>query len=121
MILSIVTLNYKKPQLTIGCITSLYEIHRNEFEINNFEIVIVDNDSQDKSVETINNHILKNKYKNVHIIANKHNTGFGAGNNLGAKKAKGTYVCFLNNDTLVKDTGLSGIVSYLDTNREITI
>src|SRR5437868_6996195 len=117
MKLSLVTLNYKKPQLIIGCISSLYKIHKEEFEKNNFEVIIVDNSSQDNSVEIIGNHIKKFKYKNIYVIANKKNEGFGAGNNVGAKNAQGFYICFLNNDTVVKDAGLSDMVSYLDSNK----
>jgi len=108
--LSLITLNYKKSQLTINCITSLYKMFKKEFDDNIFEVVIVDNASGDNSIENIQEAIKENQYKNMHLIANHTNSGFGSGNNLGVSKAKGKYICFLNNDTLVKDTGLLDMV-----------
>lgn len=53
---------------------------------------MVDNASVDNTVDVIK------KFKNVHLILSKQNLGFGRGNNLGAKNAKGEYLIFLNPD-----------------------
>src|SRR6185312_144681 len=99
MLVSIVTLNYKKKDLTIACITSLWEQYKSEFQDNKMEVIIVDNDSQDDSVETIRNEIKEKHFENMHVVANATNAGFGAGCNLGAAKSKGEFILFLNNDT----------------------
>lgn len=121
MKLSIITLNYKKPNLTIACLKSLYEQYKKEFESSEFECIVVDNNSQDNSVPVIQDEIKKHTYKNVRLIANKYNAGFGAGNNLGAFKSKGKYSLFLNNDTQVKDKNLIRMVSYMDNHSDIAI
>lgn len=86
-----------------------------------FEAVVVDNDSEDDSVSAIKKAIKKNKCKNVNLIANPKNSGFGGGNNFGAKRAKGDYLCFLNNDTTIEDKGLFDMVSYMDEHKDVAI
>jgi GT2 family glycosyltransferase len=85
------------------------------------EIIIVDNDSQDESVKTIKEFILKNKYNNTLLIENDENSGFSKGCNLGAKKAKGDYILFLNNDTVVEDNGIYKMAKYMEENPEASI
>lgn len=121
MLLSIVTLNYKKPDLTLACVASLHEQFSKEFEADDVELIVVDNDSQDESVEKLQEGIKKNSYKNTQVIANTENGGFGKGNNVGANAAKGDFVLFLNNDTLVKDKGIMEMARYMEKNEEVAI
>jgi GT2 family glycosyltransferase len=121
MLLSIVTLNYKKKDLTRSCLESLYEQFEKEFTNGTIEQIIVDNASEDGSVEFLREEIKKKKYKNVHLIANKENGGFGKGCNIGADAGHGKYLLFLNNDTVVKDTGLLNMTTYMDEHPEIAI
>ena len=121
MLLSIVTLNYKKKELTIACIESLYEHFKNEFESGHMEIIIVDNDSQDDSVPTFEKLVKEKKYKNIQIIKNPTNAGFGSGCNTGAKKAKGEFILFQNNDTVVEDDGIIKMAEYMKEHSDIAI
>lgn len=121
MKLSIVTLNYNKPELTINCLTSIYKQYEKEFSDNTFECIVVDNNSEDDSVKILRETIKKNSYKNVTVINHKENKGFGAGNNVGARAAKGIYILFLNNDTQVKDSGIKKMVNYMEQHVEAAI
>ncbi len=121
MVLSIITLNYKKVDLTINCIKSLYAQFGEKFGNNTIELIIVDNASGDGSVEVLKKTIHQEKYKNIHVSANSENAGFGKGCNLGAKTAKGKYILFLNNDTFVKDKGIYDMVTFLDQHQEAAI
>src|SRR5437868_13208205 len=105
MLLSIVTLNYKKPNLTLACMASLHEHYKKEFEDDKMELIVVDNDSQDDSVEMLKKEIKEKHFENTHLIANSENSGFGKGCNIGALAAKGDSIVFLNNDTEVSDSG----------------
>ena len=94
-----VILNYITENDTIECVDSII----NNCKENNFEIVIVDNDSPNKS--GIN---LKNRYKDkklIHVIISKKNLGFANGNNLGFKYAKEKlnpdFIILCNSDTQV--------------------
>lgn len=120
MRLSIITINFKKPLLTIACVASIFAAYKTFFEKNEFELLIVDNFSQDDSVVILEKEIKKQKYKNVHVIAHKENNGFGGGNNFGVKHAKGDTVLFLNNDTIV-GKGLDEMLSFLSEHPEIGI
>jgi GT2 family glycosyltransferase len=119
MLLSIITLNYKKPHLTLACLESLYEQFGDEFEKGNVELLIVDNASGDDSVAVLRQ--ATSDKRHVKIIANEENAGFSAGCNLGAASAKGKYFLFLNNDTVVKDKGLLAMVEYMDEHPDVAI
>ena len=120
MQLSIITLNYRKPSLTLACVESLYAVYNQEFITDNFEVIIVDNFSQDNSLLQIKEEIKKRRYTNCKVIASENNGGFGAGNNLGAKQAKGQIILFLNNDTQVK-SGLKEMVDFLAKHDDVKI
>ena len=72
----------------------------------NLEIIVVDNNSSDDSVEFI----LKN-FPATKIIRNPENFGFAKANNIGISQAKGQYLFFLNNDTEVEPRCLEKLVA----------
>ena len=121
MLVSIVTLNYKKPELTINCVFSLWKQFKKEFENNDLELIIIDNASGDNSKELIEKEIKEKKYKNIKFIESGVNGGFGKGCNLGAEKSKGDYILFLNNDTQIKDNGILSMARYMKVHPEIAI
>lgn len=113
MKLSIITINFRKPLVTLACVDSAYSAYANLFEKGDYELLIVDNQSGDDSIKVLENEIKKKKYKNVWVLAHKENNGFGGGNNYGAMHAKGTYLLFLNNDTILKE-GLDTMLTYFE-------
>lgn len=121
MKLSIITLNFKKKDLTLLCVQSLYKLYQKQFERKEFEIIVVDNLSQDGSVEYLQKVFAKEKYVGVTLLPNTENAGFGKGCNFGAEHAKGEYLLFLNNDTQVLDTGFMGMTDFLDSRPHIGI
>lgn len=66
-----------------------------------FELIIVNNGSSDETKKFLPGII--RKFDNVAAINLPTNLGFGGGNNVGFKKAKGKFICFLNNDVVVKN------------------
>ncbi len=119
MKLSIISLNYKKPELTVSSMESLWKQYKDEFENDDFEYIVVDNSSKDSSFEKLQNEV--KKYKNFHVFENETNTGFGGGNNLGVTKAKGEYLLFLNNDTEAEDKGILRMLEYIQEHNDIGI
>ena len=83
VILSIIIVTYNTKNLTLQCIESIITSYKEELKKGLFELILVDNNSSDNTVATINKNYLK-------IIENKENVGFTRGNNIGARKAKGT-------------------------------
>ena len=101
---AIILLNYNGLKDTSECLESLKKIN---FE--NFEIIVVDNDSKNNEAD-----ILENNFKNfAKIIKSKENTGFAEGNNIGIRYALNNnheYILILNNDTIVQPDFLKNIV-----------
>ena len=89
ILISIIILNYHVKKELFDCLQSII----NSRPKVNYEIIIVDNDE----VKTIKKDLLK-KFPKVLYVPNE-NKGFGQGNNVGAKYAKGQYFFFLNPDT----------------------
>ena len=78
------------------------------------EIIVVDNNSNDGSIEMIQKYGSK-----VKLVENRRNLGFGSANDRGAKHAKGKYLMFLNSDTIVPKNTFSEIIKFLDQNEEV--
>lgn len=109
---SVIIVNYNTYLLTRNCIRSIYD---NTIGLN-YEIIVVDNDSRDNSVEQ-----LKNEFPNLTLIANKDNLGFGQANNIGVSKAVGQYVFLLNSDTILHNNAISIFYDFFNDNRNLNI
>ena len=92
-----VILHYRTDLDTIDCINSILKIN------GKFDIVIVDNASNNGSIENVENEF--KAYKNIYIVKNEKNLGFADGNNIGYQFAKkqlmANMIAVLNNDVLV--------------------
>ncbi len=95
MDLSIIIINYKTKKITADCLKSIL----NSTDKLKKEVIVVDNGSDDGSIE-----YLKKHFPTIKIYSSGGNLGFARGNNFGAKKAKGKYIWLLNSDTLLKKT-----------------
>lgn len=99
---SIIILNYKRSKDTIECLKGVFLMDHPNI---NMKVYLVDNASNDNSLEEIkeSNTYQKNKQK-IEIIENKQNYGFAKGNNIGLKRSivdGFEYAMVLNNDTLL--------------------
>jgi GT2 family glycosyltransferase len=98
--LSIITISYNTRDILTDCIESVIKYTKGI----TYEIIVVENDSKDGSLERIKE--LEKKYSQVKLLDAKANIGFGRANNLGAKKAQGEYLLLLNSDTLIFDNAI---------------
>jgi GT2 family glycosyltransferase/tetratricopeptide (TPR) repeat protein/glycosyltransferase involved in cell wall biosynthesis len=85
----------------------------------NYEIIIVDNASSDGTVKYLKQ--LSKKHRHIKTYFNKENRGFAAGNNQAVKKANGAYIMILNNDILVGENWLSGMMRALHMDERIGV
>lgn len=67
----------------------------------NIELIIVDDCSQDNSVETIEHFINCNQDKRITLITHDSNKGQLASMITGLKAANGTFVCFIDSDDII--------------------
>ncbi len=110
MDLSIIIVNYNVKEFLQNLVQSIYKAVANL----SYEIIIVDNCSEDGSVEFI-----KSKFPEVTLIANKENLGFSKANNIGLKKSKGDYLLLLNPDTVVGEDTLVRMINFLKESKEV--
>jgi len=108
-LLSIITINYNQAETTNALLRSLQNI-----EWENFEVIVVDNNSKEEDFRNINT-----EYNNVQIIRNSRNLGFAGGNNTGIKVARGQFILLLNNDTEVDEDFAEPMISLLQSDSTI--
>lgn len=90
----IIIVNWNGKQDTLTCLSSLHSL-----DYSNYQIVIVDNGSNDGSISAI-----KLQFPHHLLLENHTNLGFTGGNNVGIQYAlnhKADFILLLNNDTKV--------------------
>jgi len=93
---SIIVTNWNGEDWIVRCLSSLQLSARHTQKP--YEIIVVDDDSSDQSVE-----LIKKKFPKVHLIQNAKNKGYAFSTNRGVKAAKGKYVVLCNNDLAAKE------------------
>ena len=88
--LSIITINYNGLNDTCGLIDTL------PLGDESLEVIVVDNASKEDEAS-----VIEQRYPKVRVVRSDRNLGFAGGNNLGIKAARGKYLFFINNDTLL--------------------
>nr|WP_294682093.1 glycosyltransferase family 2 protein [uncultured Anaerotignum sp.] len=109
----IILLNYRGFEDTSSCIDSLHQI-----DYPSYEVVVVDNCSNDGSYEQ-----LREKYSDCIFLLAPGNDGFSAGNNIGIHYALdhgADYVLMLNNDTVVKPDFLTRMMESVNEDTVVT-
>ena len=91
-ILSIIIVNWNNKNLLEDCLKSICDTQNCE----NYEIVVVDNNSNDGSVD-----LIKKEFPKVKLIENEKNLGFAKANNQAIRISKAKYIMLLNNDTII--------------------
>ncbi len=109
MKLSVIIVNYNVKHFLEQCLISVGKA----IEGINAEIIVVDNNSVDGSMEMV-----ASKFPLVKTILNKENTGFSKANNQGIKISKGEYVLLLNPDTLVEEDTFSKCIQFMDSHAD---
>lgn len=106
---SVIIPNWNGRYLLKDCLRSLQKQTFKEFEV-----IVVDNGSQDNSVEFI-----RKKFPKVKTITLNKNYGFAKAINEGVKASKAKYVVFLNNDTAVDNRWLESLVACVKKHPEV--
>lgn len=105
MDVSVVIVNYNVKEFVQNLLHSLEKATRSI----KAEIIIVDNASDDGSVE-----LISEKFPDVKLVASKENLGFGKANNVGFRLAQGKYIFILNPDTLVQEDTLEKLIAFFE-------
>ncbi len=105
--LSVIIVNYNVKEFLKNLIDSIKKASQNLF----IEIIVIDNASDDGSVEFI-----REKIPEIILIANKSNEGFGKANNQGLKIAEGKFILLINPDTLVAEDTFIKMMDFFNAN-----
>ena len=108
MDLSIVIVNFNTRELTKQTIDAVCDSTQNI----DYEIIVAENSTSSKDSYPTDD-------KRVKLISGLPNNGFGNACNIGAAKAIGRYVLFLNSDTLMQNGTLEKCVDYMDTHSDV--
>lgn len=110
MKISIVIPCFNMEKYLAECLDSLY---RQDLPLTDFEVIIVNDESEDRTLHVAKNYAVK--YHNIKII-DKKNGGVGAARNSGLNLATGTYVYFLDADDLISNDSLAILLKTLEEN-----
>lgn len=108
---SIIIVNFNGLSYLSNCLHSVHATCGDDVEI-----IVVDNNSTDGSVEQ-----LVRDFPDLWLIRGAENIGFGAANNLGAKQASGEFLVFLNPDTVVTPGWLDPLLDVFESDPEVGI
>lgn len=86
---SVIIANYQGEELLPPCLESVISQETGA----PYEIIVVDDGSNDGSVE-----LVSRRYPQVRLVVNHRNRGPAAAKNIGAGEARGEYIAFLDND-----------------------
>ena len=106
--LSVSIVNTNSRELLLACLETLDGVPA--------EIVVLDNASEDGSVEAV-----RERFPDVRVLAQGFRAGFGANHNTVIRATTGRYVYVLNEDTTAEDWAFERIVEYLDANPRVAV
>lgn len=112
MEISIIINNYKTRGLLKQCLKGIYAFPPSV----DFEIIVIDNNSGDGSVEMV-----KSNFPAVKVIASDQNLGHHKGNNLGIRNSTGKYVLILNTDIALMDRAIDKLYRFMETHPEVAL
>lgn len=109
MKLSVIIVNYNVKAYLDQCLRSVQEALKGMAG----EVFVVDNMSTDGSVEMV-----RQRFPEVHLIANRENVGFSRANNQAIRECTGEYVLLLNPDTVVGEDVFEKVMTFMDAHPE---
>ena len=105
MTLSIIIVNFNVKYFLEQCLYSVLKSSKGLA----VELIVVDNNSSDGSLD-----YLKPRFPEATFISNNTNVGFAKACNQGVSQSTGSYILFLNPDTLIGEDSLSRCIEFLD-------
>jgi hypothetical protein len=111
-LVSIIISNFNGKNYVEACLSSVLKT-----DYSNFEVVFVDNASTDGSLSIVENSFGRDS--RLRIVRNNTDLGFSTANNIGFKHASGSYIAFLNNDTVVDSQWLNYLIEAFESDNTI--
>lgn len=108
ILVSFIIINYKTPDIVKENINSIEKNIKSVI----FEIIVVDNASNDNSVENI-----KNNCSDINVVSLENNIGYGGAVNAGAAVAKGHFLIILNSDIILVEDKIAELIDFYRNNK----
>jgi len=106
-VISVIVVTWNNEQEVTNCLTSFIKFFPSKFT---YQIIVVDNNSSDRTVDTI-----RNKFSDeVLVLEPRKNLGFAGGNNYALHHIKGEYCLLLNPDTICTEDVVTPLVDCLE-------
>ncbi|MBD2346112.1 glycosyltransferase family 2 protein [Anabaena subtropica] len=112
ILVSIILVNYNGADVLPDCLYSIEKFIPKD----DCEVILVDNNSQDNSLDFVSQN-----FPDITIIKLQKNCGFGAGNNAGAKVARGKFLFLLNTDTVLTSNIFPPIIDLIENSLNVGI
>ncbi|MBC8214779.1 MAG: glycosyltransferase family 2 protein [Candidatus Marinimicrobia bacterium] len=109
-LVSVIIPHYNGMDILSECLDSI-----SKSTYSNIEIIVVDNNSADDSVQQ-----LKEKYPSIKLLESAENLGFAGGCNLGVSHSSGKYCVILNNDTIHQPNWIEPLVEMMESDDNIS-
>jgi len=109
---SVCIVTWNNEKVIDECLVSLF-LNSSETAI---EVILVDNNSSDRTVE-----LVKKRHPSVKVLSPNVNLGFARANNLALSQARGSYVLFLNPDTVIHSQVLAYAKSKMDADPKLGV
>lgn len=106
--MSIITINYNGLEDTCQMLSSI------SLGDVSAQVIVVDNGSSAEETG-----IIRERFPWVEVCATHENLGFAGGNNVGISKARGKYLFFVNNDTLLSQCDFRGMLDRMESDPSI--
>jgi len=123
MKVGIIIVNFKTAGLTIECLHSLAKERENE----EYNVVVIDNDSQDGSLERLSTVAIREGWSDwVNVRQSGRNGGFAYGNNIAIRdlltqEESYDYIYLINPDAYVMPYAIRRLVAFMDENQNVGI
>lgn len=111
VVISIIIPCFNAEKFIRGCLDSILQSR-----FGNFEVVVVDDDSKDKSREILKNY---ERLPQIRIFYLDKNQGPAKARNLGVKNSSGKYILFLDADTEIETNCLEAVVDKLERDQKV--
>lgn len=102
--------NWNCREVLRGCLASLLDQPQGA----SLEVIVVDNGSTDGAVE-----MTAREFPEVVLLRNGENLGFARANNRAARRARGRYLLFLNNDTVLPPYAVGRLLAYAEAHPDV--
>ncbi len=116
---AVIMINYNSSDYSISCINSILNNTSSNLK---YQVVVIDNASDDEDYKNLLNQLESIKRNNdIFLFRSRINLGFSGGNMLGVQFANAEYYFFLNNDCELQNDCLSILHTFCENNSEAAL